>query len=378
MRFAHGCAGVVVSGCVGLALLVGSAAAVSSAAGHAADNAIGAAGVYTAGDFPSGWVATKPSSSSDQAIAAIKSCKRLVTARAAAVRAPGSVGLDFAQSDSKASSTVHVFATAAAATKIYRAYTAGQSLNCLATAAKAAGDASLLKSNTASQYSLNVTVGQITGSSLGDQSTRSQLQIVAAPKNGGFQQTAYLDIVFVLDGRAVGVYQYQHDLNDSTSEDLPNQLTATAVGRLTAALAGKPVTSANAPAPLGTTATAGDGAQVTVFSYQPNVSGQAGITPQDLGGPNGATFAAVDAQVCAPQGTTTPFDGGEFEFKLTFQDNTSAQPAGGVQNPELNTNNLGPGQCARGNVGFVVSPNETPNAIVYASNDGRPLQWRTS
>jgi hypothetical protein len=371
---------VVLGVCAGLALSIGSAAAAKPNPPGGPEVAIAAAGVYTASDFPSGWVATKPSSTSttDEAIANIKTCKQLNVARAAAKKAPGKESMDFTQQTNKAGSTVRVFSTPAAATKIYNAYTSTPSLNCLATAAKIAGEAALLKSNATSQYSVDVTLGQITGPSLGDRSTRSQLQIVATPKSGSFQQKAYLDLVFVLAGRAVGIYQYQHDFNDSTSQDLPNQLIDTAVRRLTAALAGQPVTAANAPAALGTTATAGDGAQVTVYSYQPNIPGKFSSTPQDVGGGPGATFAAVDAQLCAPQGATTRFSGNEFNFKLTFPDNTSAQPNSSQKDPQLNANNLGAGQCARGFVGFVVPPNETPGAIVYAANEGRPLQWKTS
>ncbi len=372
--------GVVFGICAGLTLSIGSATAAKPGPSNGPDGAIAAAGVYTASDFPSGWVATKPSSTSatDQAIAGVKTCKQLSVARAAAKKVPGKESMDFTQQTDKASSTVRVFSTPAAATKIYHAYTLTQSLNCVATAAKAAGEAALLKSNTASQYSVDVTLGQITGPSLGDQSARAQLQVVATPKSGSFQQKAYLDLVFVLDGRAVGIYQYLHDFNDSTSQDLPNQLIDTAVRRLTAALAGQPATASNAPAALGTTATAGDGAQVTVYGYQPNIPGKFSITPQDVGGAQGATFAVVDAQLCAPQGATTQFFGNEFNFKLTFPDNTSAQPKSSQKDPPLSANNLGAGQCSRGFVGFVVPPNEVPNAIVYAASNGRPLQWKAS
>lgn len=347
-------------------------AAPSGGGARSADVAIAGAGVFVADDFPQGWVGTKPSTfkGADAALATTRGCKMLQTARVASKKAPGKAGQDFSNNSEKASSSVRVLPDQAAAAKIYDAYSSSQSQQCLAAVVKADGLATL-------GYDINVTTGQITGSKLGDASTRMQLQ-VAVPKTGTFQQKSYLDVTYVQTGRAVAVYVFQHDFNDSTTQNLPNQLMDAALHRLTAALSGQPITSSGALLALGSTATAGDGGQVTVYSYQAGVPGKFSLTPQEEGGAPGAAFGAVDVQICAPQSAGTDFFGNAFNFKLTFPDNTSAQSQSSQKDPQLQANNLGAGQCARGFVGFIVPPNRTPSAIVYAAGGGKPLQWKAS
>ena len=91
---------------------------------------------------------------------------------------------------------------------------------------------------------------------------------------------------------------------------------------------------------------------------------------------DGMQFAAAEVQECAgPAGER--FSPNRFDFELAMTDNTRVDPGVHIQQPELTSSPLLPGDCIRGWVTFEMMTTATPRFIVYSSGNAS-AKWRVS
>jgi hypothetical protein len=361
------------------AVVDGNAFATAPNGARAADRRIATQASFVADDFPAGWRAERANTDDGKRTGEIidqtNVCRALSKARRSALKTPGRTSQNFSRQDERYSSTIHVFKTDSAVDEIFKVYTSPGSQRCLSRVAEQLGVERA--GDRADEVTINVAAAEVTGPTVGDESTHTELRITVEQEGLSFEQESFAEFLYVRVGRAMALYQYAHDFEGGTGSNMFGQLVDNSVRRLRAGLEGQPVIDADAPVPLGTEAAAGDGSRVTVFSYQQGLQHQFDFSPEEISaGPPGSVWAAADVQICAPENADDTFFASAFNFKLVFPDHTSADVAQSPIEPRIDSGAPAPGSCNRGFIGFAVPSDSAPTAVVYDAPSGRPLQWQ--
>ena len=134
-----------------------------------------------------------------------------------------------------------------------------------------------------------------------------------------------------------------------------------------------PASPSPAGYPLGQPAQADNGqVEATVFEYR---------QPAAPGGPSGAQWAAIDAQVCVHQAAIFDVTVSQLPWLLISADGQAISPARSEDarfpQPAYPTDHrrLHPKDCARGWIVFAVPAGTRPVAVRYAPSGAPPVNW---
>jgi hypothetical protein len=379
--------GVTVRHIVGCAVVIAATVICFDGAAFAvatdSDKEIANAAVYQTADFPAGWK-TRTLPTSSKVLDGVPGCNALAKTYKKIDRVSTARGVSdgFERDDELHGSNIRVFRDEDTAKQIYVASTLDKSQECLANVVKssAAKNAKEQLGSSASSDSIKLdsTVSEVTGSTLGDETSRFQIKVSASGDAVLFDDETFIDRIYVRVGRAIATYQRQSRFEPFEDDRFMEQLAATSVGRLRAGLTGQPITSPDAPAALGAAQVGSDGATVTVYGFQKDVpyrfaADQFGLAPA------GSVWAVADAQVCAPAGATGEVDVSASAFDLIFTDNTRGETTfSGPGAPPLSFVTVRSGECVRGALNYAIPPGKALTQIIYDpsfGSSGRPARW---
>jgi hypothetical protein len=214
------------------------AGAPSALAASRADRRIARAGLFARGDVPQDWTASPaPTDDGGDAARNLMSCKRRLGAEALAKKEAARAASDeYKHGGESYRSTMAVFASAARARKVFAAYSASESQDCLARLATEQSSGGVFRVGAGGRLELTATVHEVTAPTVGDASARYRTEFTGTGAGLTFARQIFVDLVYVRVGRAVAVYQHQVVFDPNADEQRVDQLVDVAVRRLSAAL----------------------------------------------------------------------------------------------------------------------------------------------